>query len=110
MTNPEPTNPPNPQPPHAETHVERQPVVVQPQSPDTGLVTQLSAMGKTLAGLPEQLVNAVREANQVPTAPTQPAQQPATTAPQQQPGTNPTDTGSRHGPKVTKFAKWWRSM
>lgn len=72
-------------------------------------------MGRTLAGLPEQIVNGFREA-------TQPAQQPAQQTPvqqaqqggqqQQAPGTNQNpapETGAapKSGPKVSRFASWW---
>jgi hypothetical protein len=121
---PDQSNPTNAQPPHATSQPDNQqqqshqPVVV--NAPDAGLAQRVNEMGRTLAALPEQLVNAMREA-------TQPAQAPAQQTPvqqlqqggqnAQQPGTDnnpqnapdkPAETGtSTKGPKVSRFASWY---
>lgn len=119
----EPTNPPNPQQPHAasqpdnatQQQASRPPVVV--QQPDNGANERLSALEQTIRGLPERIVDSFREA-------TQPAQPPANQSGSgaQQPGTNTNPssaapappagveqqatggTGARRG---SRFAEWW---
>jgi hypothetical protein len=122
MTEPQ-TNPPNPQPPHAPTQPEPQqqqqqrPPVVVPPVDNSGLVERVNEMGRTLAGLPEQIVNSFREATQPAQAPAQPPQQPAPQPQQggqqnQPPGTNnnpppASQPETARGPKVSRFARWW---
>lgn len=119
------TNPPNAQPPHAETQPtappqqQRQPVVVQTQD-TSGLTERMNGLAQTVAGLPEQIVHAFREATQPAQAPVQqtPAQQANTStggSGAQAPGTNqnpstdspPASVEKSSGPKVSRFAKWW---
>lgn len=129
MSTPEQTNPPNPQPPHAATQPstgeqqQRTPVIINQDNSD--LAARVNELGRTLAKMPEQIVNSFREATQAAQAPQQ--QTPVQQVQQggqntQAPGTdnNPTspstpsqgaqanDSGtSRNGPKVSKFASWW---
>lgn len=119
------TNPTNAQPPHAETQPtappqqqQRQPVVVQTQD-NSGLTERMNGLAQTVAGLPEQIVHAFREATQPAQAPVQqtPAQQANTStggSGAQAPGTNqnpgtdsPPASVEKSGPRVSRFAKWW---
>lgn len=111
----------NAQPPHANTQPssnDRTPVVVNTAA-SNDVNNQLSNLARTVAGLPEQIVNGFREATQraneqVQQTPSQVAQQTPQTSQQggqntQAPGSDNTATESapKSGPKVSRFASWW---
>lgn len=114
MTNPETTQVPNPNPPHQTNPdpppQQPRPVIVQQQQ-DNSLTERVNEMARTLAGLPEQLVNSVRESMQPHiTQPTQPATGEPTTP--VTPATPPTtvEEQSKHGPQISRFAKWFKGI
>lgn len=119
---PQPSNPPNAQPPHAanqpETPPQNRPPVVVQTSDNSDTTNRLSSLEQTIRGLPEAIVNSFREA-------TQPAVEPQTPPPvgnaggsgAQAPGSNnippnPPDTMEKQvtggtAAKPGRFASWW---
>jgi hypothetical protein len=107
---PRPTNPPpTPVPPPT-----AQPGAPASEPPD--ILGELRNIGQTLTGLPERLVNSLRESGTAqpaqPATPAQPAVQPATPAQPAQPATPDVPPGQREPQSQAlsgreRFQRWW---